>query len=436
MSTRGATRTRAVATRRRKPAPASRPRQAPLYRAPAPRRRQALARRPPASGGVGASIGSALGTALGGPLGGVAGSLLGSGAQALFKHITGFGDYNIGVNTLMGGYTPPEIINKSKNMVCIRHREFIADVNASSAFTLQNFPINPGIATSFPWVSQVAQAYEEYMITGMIFEYKTLSADYTSAASAALGYVIMATQYNVLNPNFPDKKVMENYEFANSAKPSETFIHPVECKKSLNPVGEMFVRTGAIPANADPRLYDLGNFQIATGGNSGTGIIGELWCTLEVCFLKPKLVESIGYDVLTDHWLSTSGVTSALPVGGAVAQSDNQIGTYWVNGNTIAFPAGVSNGSYMVTYQASGASTALTAFAFGGANVTYPLLWKNYSSSGTHNGGTTSAVFIYTTILKITGSGATITFGAAGTLPSSVTTMDVWITQINGLMTP
>jgi len=123
------------------------------------------------------------------------------------KHITGFGDYNISVNSLMGpAFTPPEIINRSRESVCIRHREYITDITASSAFTLQSYDINPGLVSSFPWLSAVAGNFEEYMISGMIYEFKTLSADYTTASSAALGFVVMATQYNALSANFPDKK--------------------------------------------------------------------------------------------------------------------------------------------------------------------------------------------------------------------------------------
>lgn len=377
-----------------------------------------------------ASVGYQIGSAIGGALG--------YGAQHLIKYMTGFGDYKISHNSLMGGvYDPPELRNLRDRGVVVRHREYIADIVASSSFTNTAYPINPGLGASFPWLSQVAEAFEEYYITGMVYEYKTLSADYTTASSAALGYVVMATQYNVLNVNFPDKKTMENYEFSNSAKPSESFIHPIECKKSVTPVSELFVRTGAIPSGADQRLYDQGTFQIATGGNSGSGILGELWVTFEIVFCKPKLVTAIGYQLLTDHFqLQASSVTNSKPLSAAAArQAGSNIGcTISAAGVTIVFPASVNDGNYLLTYNVSGDSGSVVAPAITtSAGVSLLSIWKNDTVSNVSNtGGSTTTTFIMMFIIQIVASSVTVSFGTGGTLLANITSGDLWITQING----
>lgn len=384
---------------------------------------------------LGSTLGGALGTLAGGPAGGAIGSFLGHGAQQLVKYITGFGDYNVSVNSLMGpAFSPPELINKSKEGVCLRHREYIGDVFASSAFTLQSYDIQPGLNTSFPWLAQVASNFEEYMLTGLVYEYKTLSADYTTASSAALGYVVMATQYNVLAPNFQDKKVMENYEFANSAKPSETFIHPVECKRSLNPISELFVRTGSPPANSDQRLYDLGNFQIATGGNTGTGVIGELWATFEICLFKPKLVGTIGSELLTDHYLATTGITNTSYFGTNRTLAPGSAGFTSVTLNRqVQFPANTTDGSYFLFYQVSGTAAALTRPTVSFTNCTALSVWQNDTATFIDQSGVTSLVYFYGVVVQITAGSAQISFGSGGAvLPTSPTAMDLWITQING----
>ena len=207
------------------------------YRAPAPSRkpravaapRRARAPKNPRSDlyGAGAeAVGSTIGAAVGGPPGALLGGVLGRGAHALFKAITGFGDYRVEHNTLMlGGMSPPEIVNSAnRGSVIIRHREYLGDVNATTAFTLQQYPINPGQQLTFPWLSQVAESFEEYRLRGAIFEFKSLSSDavLSSATSSALGSVIMATQYDVLDEPFLNKMEMENYEFANS---EQTLLH-------------------------------------------------------------------------------------------------------------------------------------------------------------------------------------------------------------------
>ena len=145
-----------------------------------------------------------------------------------------------------------------------------------TSFSLQSFAVNPGQNATFPWLSTIAQNYDEYIIHGMIFEFKTLSSDALNSTNTALGSVILATEYNASAPAFSSKQQMENYEFAQSAKPSVSQIHAVECMKSQTPVRELFVRPGAQAANTDIRWYDIGNFQIATVGMQAANVlIGE-----------------------------------------------------------------------------------------------------------------------------------------------------------------
>lgn len=398
-----------------------------------PAARRAAPRRNILPSNLGSTLGGAAGSFVGGPIGGVIGAGLGGLAQGLLKHITGFGDYNVAVNTLMGeGFSPSELINMSKNAVCLRHREYITDIVASADFSVQAFPINPGMEQSFPWLAGVANNFEEYMITGMIYEFKTLSADYTTASSAALGYVAMATQYNALLPDFVDKIHLENYEFSNSAKPSETFIHPIECKRSLNPVSQLYVRSQAVEANADARLYDLGKFQIATGGNSGTGVLGELWCTYEICLFKPKLVE-IDDALLSSHWQLNSAA-NASPLGAAVA-------TYLSGSNlpcvltatTITWPSHVVNGLFLISYVAWGGSATIddptVSATTNCAQETY-MKGDTVDYSSVPQNGVAAITYSFSTVVRISGPSAVVTFAGDGTLPTSPTA-DLWITQLN-----
>jgi len=319
----------------------------------------------PVSKSVGRALGAAAGTAIGGPAGTAIGGFLGGKIGHLFGQITGFGDYQVSHNSLFtGGMSPPMIHNTiNSGGTIVRHREYIADIVSTSAFTVQqNLPLNPGLAAPFPWLFQVADAYEEFRWRGMIFEFKSMASDnvLSSSPNTALGSVVMATEYNVLNPPFPDKLHMENYEFANSSKPSCSFIHPIECKASVTPVSKLFVRAGPPPStNADLRLYDLGNFQLATVGIPGTGgVIGELWVTYEVEFFKPKLLPPAGttggVDVpfFHDHFFTQSTNSATNPFGAGVTGPDalSTIGGKITTGNTYNFPPNAPLGLYQFTY--------------------------------------------------------------------------------------
>lgn len=161
---------------------------------------------------------------------------------------------------------------------------------------MTEYPLNPGLPQTFPWLSQMADAYEEYRIKGMIFEYKSTSGEYVTTAagvsSGALGAVVMATNYNAaIQPAFLDKKSMENYEHAQSSPPTRSMIHAIESKGSATVLKTMYLRTGPAPEGTDIRLYDLGNFCLATQGMMSevdNATIGELWCAYEVEFFKPR----------------------------------------------------------------------------------------------------------------------------------------------------
>lgn len=195
----------------------------------------------------------------------------------------------------------------NKGGIVITHREFLTDILPTVAFTKQDFSLNPGLISTCPWLSELAQNYEEYEIRGMVFEYRSLAGTSTNVAGTmGLGSVIMATNYNPYNDPFVDKRTMENYDGCTSKRPSDSFIHVIDVKKASTPIpGLKWVRKGAVPQGADTRLYDVGKFSIATVGQPSdvlTGNIGELWVAYEIEFFKPKFSGATGSNLLLDHY--------------------------------------------------------------------------------------------------------------------------------------
>nr|AQU11732.1 capsid protein [Cruciviridae sp.] len=328
------------------------------YKKRTPRRARAPRAAPASSS---ASIGSTIG--------GHIGSFLGNGIQQVIKSLTGFGDYEISCNSFMPDKLsgdPPVIMNSPHNAGhIVRHREYIGDVYASTAFALTSYPINPGLIGTFPWLSQSADSYEQYKMRGLVFEFKSMSSDavLSTASSSALGTVIFSTQYNALDTPFTDKRTMENYEFATSCKPSVSMLHPVECKASQTANVDYYIRNA--PASGDQRLYDLGVFSVAVQGMQGAAsnqVIGELWATFEVELLKPKLLIGGGM-LLTDHFTSVAGSTFNLanPFGttanNLLLTSGSNIGCVLypqtlgsIPAGSIEFPSFVVDGFYKVDY--------------------------------------------------------------------------------------
>lgn len=370
---------------------------------------------------VGGHIGSSLG-----PGGTLIGSFLGGKLGHLVDSITGFGDYRVNGNTIMtGGMAPAQMMNTvNRGGIIIRHREYLGDINASTGFNIQALPLNPGLSGSFPWLSQLAPAYEEYRWRGLLFEFNSLSSDavLSTATSSALGSVMMATQYNALLPAFTDKRTLENYEFANSRKPSCSFVHPVECKAEVTPHTKLYVRQGAVTVG-DLRLYDIGNFYIATQGmQAASGVAGELWATYEIEFYKPKFTIENG--TLMDHYQMIN-TTPAFPLGTTnnYQPGSNLGGTITNNQTVYNFPVNIVDGNYLMIWLMSG--TVAGTIVYPGAtptNCTYINLWLgNNGFVVTPVAGATSTVMCALHYVQVTGPGAKVTWSGGSGFPTTIT---------------
>lgn len=231
----------------------------------------------------------------------------------------------------MGNQAPR--VSNSNGRFIITHEEYLGDLNSSQAFVNTPFALNPGLTLAeggfCNWLPNVAQQFEQWKPKGIVFMFKSTSSDavLSTAANSALGTVSMATDYNPLNAAFASKVQMENYEHSVSTKPSNNLRHYVECAKRQTPVSELFVRSGAVPAGADIRLYDLGLFQIAASGQQvAGGAMGEVWVSYTIEFLKPRIQPGIGgendNDVNFDHMIvynagatTITGIAPATPFG-------------------------------------------------------------------------------------------------------------------------
>lgn len=215
--------------------------------------------------------------------------------------IRGHGDYVLSGNAIggAGGTTlageVPKFTATKEGTVRVTHKEYLGEVRTlGNTFANHKvLPLNPGLDTTFPWLSSIAANFEEYEFSGLTFAFVSESADALSSTNTALGSVMMATQYNANLPPLQSKESMLAYEFSNTGRPSSSMVHMVECARRRTVLPEMYVRSGPVTQTAgapqDYRLYDWGTFQIATQGQQAACVIGELWVTYDVELRKPRL---------------------------------------------------------------------------------------------------------------------------------------------------
>jgi len=376
---------------------------------------------------VGRSLGSMFGNAA---MGSNIGKLLGHGIGSIF----GSGDYTLTgqaptYNVLANGKQIPKFSSTSAtNIVC--HREYLGDIQGTTAFNLNSYPLNPGMAQTFPWLASIAENYQEYKFHGLIFEFRPLITDFVTGG--APGVVVMATNYNADSVSYSSKQQMENSEFAVSVKPTHALMHGVECSMQETIMPQRYVRSGTPAAGQDLRLYDYGTFQFATQSNPVQNL-GELWVSYCVEFYKPIMPTDFGGNIASAS-ISRSSASGANPLG-LIGVSITGTLPVTVNSTSVSFTLQPAN-LYLITISWAG-TAAVVAFpttTFTGV-ATVRNYWNNDTAPagyGYVSGSSSALISISYLVTNVTGTAGTggITYGVAGTIPTSAN-VDVVITQVD-----
>lgn len=372
---------------------------------------------------VGKSVGGMFGSS---SIGSGVGKWLGTGIGAIF----GSGDYTLAgaapaYNVLANGSQIPKFSSsRQTNVVC--HREYLGDIAGTTNFNVLSYPINPGSSTTFPWLSTVAQNYQQYKIHGMIFEFRSLITDFVTSGSP--GVVVMATNYNSDDAAYQTKQEMENAEFAMSVKPTLSLIHGIECADNQTFAPIKFVRDGSINAGEDAKTYDLGNFMLATQGNPLQNL-GELWVSYCVEFFKPILPEVTAIETRSGH-VQRAAVTAASPFGTVQTSSVGNV-ALTLSSTTISF-AGIIGQKYLVSVNWIGINGARTVPGFSSVGVSFVSYFADASTSQSlpiAATAETNQAFNAVVVCIVSGT-VLITANGAGVFPVG-TTADITVASLS-----
>lgn len=250
-------------------------------------------------------------------------------ARALGRKLgswTGTGDYVspdiVPENRTVLAPDPPRF-DQQKDGVVITHREYLGDIISSAtpgAFKVQKFGLNPSDSATFPWMSQIAQPnFQQYKFEQMIFEFRTFSSDALNSTNTALGSVFSCINYDYNDPDVNSRAEVENTDWSNSTKPSNSMLIPVECdpkQTGLNQ-GLLYVINGNnVPAGADPKTYYMGKLFIGTVGLQGANVnIGSLYVTYKLKLYKPLMSRPLSNALITTF--ARTGATTGVLWGTA-----------------------------------------------------------------------------------------------------------------------
>jgi len=314
----------------------------------------------------GAAIGGALGAESGGLAGIYSGAQSGYAAGKRLSRFAGLGEYTSNNQLIAGpGENRSIAVNNDHRSgdIVFCNTEFFQNVYASvasapstSAFQLTSFAINPGVNDLFPFLSQIAQNFELYEFEGLMIEYKPTSGEYGNNSSNSIGKVVLCTNYDPDAANFTSSMTMENYDYANSTKPSQGAIHGIETHPAQRSTTLLYVRSGE--SSRDKVFTDLGNFQIATEGipfggtGAQTALVGELWVTYKVRLSRSQLYSSVlGSNILFDTLSITNlGGEWATAVTHASGSTMNvTLADTGGDAFTLTFPTNIDQGYFEVS---------------------------------------------------------------------------------------
>jgi hypothetical protein len=171
--------------------------------------------------------------------------------------------------------------NFGRARTIIKHSEYIGDINGSANFTVQQtIAGNPGLPNSFPWLSQIANAYEKHKILRVSYRFET------EAPTTYTGSVFLSPEFNP--QDLAPLSKMETFQNEDTVRTVPW--RGVCCQipsKYLKVYNDYFVRAGPLAVNIDLKTYDPYILYVCTQGQANANLAGEIWVDYEIELINP-----------------------------------------------------------------------------------------------------------------------------------------------------
>lgn len=304
-------------------------------------------------------------------------------------------------STRVGGKAPAITMARDGTSCRIRHRELVGSVVGTTVFTVSNpFRLNPGLVASFPWLSTIANSWEQYKFHRLRMIYTTRTATSTP------GNFIMAVDYDAADAAPANEQIICAYQDSTADAPWKD--NCLEMRPPSLAGGQLrhFIRNAPLPANLDIKTYDCGNFWYATVDGSATGW-GRLWIEYDVEFYVPQLPPA-GPSPLGGLISGLGVITPANPMGVTPAPDPQTTGFSCNNASVFTF---AQAGTYSLSIISVG-TVMVSATLTGSASVSGLVVSQAVNAAQTL--GVVSALF------NTTADNATISLSwAAATITST-----------------
>lgn len=356
-------------------------------------------------------------------------SWLANKARGWLGSLFGSGDYSshgerMQANSLWAN-APVSVVSESSKPNIFRMREALVTLRSKDAFTLRSFSLNPGLATTFPWLSVMARNYTQWKIHGAVLEYRK---NCTQLQTAAQGRVLFSVRYDTSQPAPTDVSEVENQAGSVPGVPYENMLMPIECKPSMVTTNKLNLRSGDLPPDQALQLYDHCILDVS---NMGCGSayedvdIGTVYLAYDVELLNPVLA-SHDYPIAGIFHASAYDCSTVEPDNHSLVRQADFPATWDPVTRKVTLPVLGYDASYFVSYTAAGESGCVTsgdasATITGMSDVDFFADENAYGASPFVRSTGTQSFGIQLTRLVAAGATATIQF-----ISPTMTAAKVW----------
>jgi hypothetical protein len=174
--------------------------------------------------------------------------------------------------------------------------EYVAEIVSGSTganFNNVAYPINPGQAQLFPWLSKQAAQWEKYRFNQLQFYYKPEVSQY--AAAGQTGKVLFGVDFDASDGPPIAKQNIEDTDPHTDCMPYDKMALSLSTRDIHSLYPTLYVRPAGLPGASDIKTYDAGNLNVATVAiNANATKLGELRVKYSVTFSVPVLETGSG----------------------------------------------------------------------------------------------------------------------------------------------
>lgn len=211
--------------------------------------------------------------------------------------------------------TPRISMRNDGSSTRIRHRELLdPSVLGSETFAVQNaVELNPGLASTFPWLAPQALQWEQYVAHSVSLLYIPIAPTNTQ------GTVTISPSYDPSDPEPEDEQQLSNAVDTVEVTVWQRATIPLKKSSMMTPGPRKFVRGAKVAG--DIKTFDAGIVYIATNNCANANPIGKFWIEYDFEFFVPQNSPNVGTaPSKVAYWYTNGGVADLTPANATITK--------------------------------------------------------------------------------------------------------------------